>query len=213
MNNSGQHNMAMKAGIHIERRPYWVLYLILIGTICFVSSCNSFKETNLVTSNVWYLAGPAVETQKVMNIVRKKDSFILVTVNDSPTGEIELNVPIIPFNSLESNEGLPVNLPDNSTFVEITYKSSHLIKIQVRQGNALGTGCIHGGSHPRVNLPISPNNFTTLIIPWTHFKLDGMPAGELLDLNNLCKFNFVNYDPTPGATLEIKSLFIENLKL
>lgn len=127
-------------------------------------------------------------------------------------GEIELNVLITPSNS---NDGTPVNLPDASRFVRITYKSSHLIKLQAREGNEEGTGCVHGGSHPRIDLAPSPNQFRTIKIPWTAFRQDGLPNGKLLNIHNLCKFNFVNYNPVSGAFFRNKisyPLILRNMK-
>ncbi|MNX66208.1 hypothetical protein D3C86_972930 [compost metagenome] len=117
-----------------------------------------------------------------------------------------MNVAITPS---ESNDGIPQNLSDESKYLIITYKSSHLIKIQAREGNEEGTGCVHGGLHPRTDLPASPKKFTTLKIPWSHFKQDGLPDGKPLNIHNLCKFNFVNYNPVSGAFLEIKSVIVQ----
>ncbi|MGY0400075.1 MAG: hypothetical protein ACWIPH_09160 [Ostreibacterium sp.] len=167
------------------------------------------SNTDLVISNPWYIAGPSKESQKEINILRKKSGIVYVTVDDNlkkaPSKEIELNVMITPSGS---NDGPPTNLSNNSHFLNITYKSSHLIKIQARQGNESGTGCIHGGSHPRVDLPASPS-FTTIKIPWSSFKQDGDPKGKPLDIHNICKLNFVNYNPVPKATLEITSVKIK----
>jgi hypothetical protein len=110
----------------------------------------------------------------------------------------------------ESNDGPPTNLTNNSGFVRITYKSSHLIKLQAREGNDTGTGCRHGGSHPRIDLQPSPHSFITVHIPWTDFKQDGKADGKKLNIHNLCKFNFVNYSPVSGARLKITAVQIEN---
>ena len=165
------------------------------------------KNIDLVKSNTWFIAGPVKESQEIINSIRIKKGIIKITAKDSPVGEIELNVTITPS---ETNDGIPKNLSDDSKYVTITYKSSHLIKLQAREGNEEGTGCVHGGSHPRVDLPPSPNKFTTLKIHWKNFRQDGLTNGKLLNIHNLCKFNFVNYNPVSGATLEIKSVLIKN---
>ncbi|WPO79079.1 hypothetical protein [Flavobacterium sp. KACC 22761] len=188
------------------------LFLLLIISCCFLFDFSS-KENNqklaldLVKNSTWYIAGPAVENQETINKLRLKNGIVKVTANESPKGEIELNVMITPS---DSNDGKPTNISEDSKFVSITYKSSHLIKVQAREGNEYGTGCVHGGSHPRVNLDPSPKNFITVKIPWTNFRQDGLPDGKLLNIHNLCKFNFVNYNPVTGASLEIKSVQIQN---
>lgn len=102
-------------------------------------------------------------------------------------------------------------MPVNSSFIQITYTSSQEIKLQAREGNEEGTGCMHGGSHPRVNLPASPNSFTTVKIPWTDFRQDELTDGKKLNIHNLCKFNFVNFHPVGQSKLQIKSVEIQNL--
>jgi hypothetical protein len=191
--------------------------LIVIGsffftlTIFFTSSFSSIQNDldsrNLVKSSTWYIAGPAKENQETINTIREKEGIIRVTVKDNPAGEIELNVMIT---ASDSNDGIPTNLSDQSKFVSITYKSSALIKLQAREGNNEGTGCMHGGSHPRVDIQASPKKFATIKIPWSNFKQDGLPNGKLLNIHNLCKFNFVNYHPVSGAFLEIKSVIVQN---
>ena len=185
---------------------YFLLYFF---ALLLFTSCNS-KEKNLVLSNEWFVAGPVVESEININVIRKQDKVVKITANDSPTGEIELNVPLVPVDPSKSNEGLPISLSDRSTFIEITYKSSHLIKLQAREGNEDGTGCVHGGSQPMADIPPSPTAFSTLRIPWSDFRLNGKPNGKVLDIAKLCKLNFVNYDPVPGAYLEITSVRIEN---
>jgi hypothetical protein len=188
--------------------------LILIATLFLILFCSAgftcFRlldsDKNLIKTSTWYIAGPAVENQEMINAVRLKTGIVKVTAQDNPVGEIELNVLIT---SSNSNDGAPTNLSDNSKFVTITYKSSHLIKIQAREGNEKGTGCVHGGSHPRTDLAASPKKFTTIKIPWSDFKQDGLPDGKPLNIHNLCKFNFVNYNPVSGATLEIKSVIVK----
>lgn len=165
------------------------------------------SDVDLVKSNIWQIAGPVKENYEIINVVRQKEGVVRVTAKDNPVGEIELNVLIT---SSVFNDGVPTNLSDNSRFVKITYKSTQLIKLQAREGNETGTGCVHGGSHPRTDLSASPHKFRTIKIPWTHFRQDGLPNGKLLDIHNLCKFNFVNYLPVSGALLEIKSVVIEN---
>jgi hypothetical protein len=182
---------------------------LLLAIALFISGFVSIEkdsDKNLVKTSTWYIAGPALENQETINRVRQEKGIIKVTAKDNPVGEIELNVLITDSNS---NDGAPTNLSDNSKFVSITYKSSHLIKLQAREGNEEGTGCVHGGSHPRVDLKASPKKFTTVKIPWSDFKQDGLPDGKLLDIHNLCKFNFVNYNPVSGAFLEIKSVMIK----
>jgi hypothetical protein len=179
--------------------------LVLTSIIFLLSAFTLFKspKINLVQTATWYIAGPTVESQETINRVRQEKGIVKVTAKDNPSGEIELNVLITPS---DSNDAAPTNLSDASKFVSITYKSSHLIKLQAREGNEEGTGCIHGGSHPRVDLPASPNKFKTIKIKWTDFRQDGLPNGKLLNIHNLCKFNFVNYYPVSGAFLEIKTV-------
>lgn len=177
------------------------LIIIVFLTSSFISKEN---HLNLVKSNTWYIAGPTKENQETINTIRKKEGVIRITANDSPTGEIELNVMITPSGS---NDGAPTNLPSNSSFVSITYKSSQPITIQAREGNDSGSGCVHGGTHAMTNLPASPNGFTTVKIPWTVFILNGKPV----NIHNLCKFNFVNYHPVSGSLLEITAVEIQNL--
>ncbi|KRB57721.1 hypothetical protein [Flavobacterium sp. Root186] len=189
--------------------------VLLLGSFLFVFTILGFtsaKEVSnsnidLVKTSAWYIAGPAKENQETINKIRKEKGIIKVTAKDNPVGEIEMNVMITESNS---NDGKPTNLSENSKYLSITYKSSHLIKLQAREGNTKGTGCVHGGSHPRIDLPVSAKKFSTIKIPWTDFKQDGDPNGKTLDIHNLCKFNFVNYNPVSGATLEIKSVIVQN---
>jgi hypothetical protein len=186
---------------------FWLL-TITFAVSGFTTIATQFNSgQNLVKTKTWFIAGPAKESQETINKIRQNKNLIRVTANENPVGEIELNVTI---NPSETNDGIPANLSNSSNFIIITYKSSQLIKLQAREGNEEGTGCVHGGSHPRVDLPASPNKFTTLKIPWTNFKQDGLPDGKLLNKHNLCKFNFVNYHPVSGALLEIKSVIIQN---
>lgn len=187
-------------------RFYFLLSIIAVFALDFDSTSAPEKEINLVQSNTWFIAGPVIESQDIINKNRLKTGIIKVTAKDNPDGEIELNVAITPS---ESNDGIPQHLSDNSKYLTILYKSSDLIKIQAREGNEKGTGCVHGGSHPMADLPASPNKFITLKIPWTNFKQDGLANGKLLNVHNLCKFNFVNYNPVSGAYLEIKSVVIQ----
>ncbi len=188
--------------------------VVLLGSLFFVFAILSFasaeevsnSNTDLVKTSTWYIAGPTQENQETINKIRKEKGIIKVTAKDNPVGEIELNVMIT---ESDSNDGKPTNLPQSSKYLSITYKSSHLIKLQAREGNAEGTGCVHGGSHPRIDLPVSAKKFRTIKIPWTDFKKDGDPNGKTLDIHNLCKFNFVNYNPVSGATLEIKSVIVQ----
>ncbi|MCD0471279.1 hypothetical protein [Flavobacterium sp. JAS] len=195
-----------------SKTPILIDSFLLIITIFFTSGFVSAQEhldinKDLVKSSIWYIAGPAKENQETINTIREKEGRIKVTAKDNPVGEIELNVMITPS---DSNDGRPTNLSYNSKFVSITYKSSHLIKLQAREGNNEGTGCVHGGSHPRVDIAASPKKFVTIKIPWSDFKQDGLSNGKLLDIHNLCKFNFVNYNPVSGAFLEIKSVIVQN---
>ena len=176
----------------------------IFGFIPISKKTDSNKD--LVKTSTWYVAGPAIESQETIKTVRKNKGIIKVTAKDNPVGEIELNVLIT---SSDSNDGAPTNLSNQSKFVSITYRSSHLIKLQAREGNEEGTGCVHGGSHPRVDILPSPKKFTTIKIPWSDFKQDGLVNGKILNIHNLCKFNFVNYNPVSGATLEIKSVIVQ----
>lgn len=186
---------------------FFLLIPILFIILSFASAEEiSNSHINLVKTSTWYIAGPAKENQETINKIRKEKGIIKVTAKDNPVGEIELNVMIT---EADSNDGKPTNLSENSKYVNITYKSSQPIKLQAREGNAEGTGCVHGGSHPRVDLPVSAKKFTTIKIPWTDFKQDGDLNGKTLNIHKLCKFNFVNYNPVSGATLEIKSVFIK----
>lgn len=183
--------------------------------LCSILSCKTTKKQaaisslseNLVVQNPWFIAGPTVENERTINTLRRTDTLIRVTVNSAPKGELELNVMIT---SCGTNDGPATNLPASSTFVEISYKSSQLIKLQAREGNEDGIGCIHGGAHPTVDLPPSPLAFTTLKIPWANFKLSSLAGEHLLNTRKLCKFNFVNYNPVAGAILEIQSVKIEH---
>lgn len=186
---------------------FFLLIPILFIILSFASAEEiSNSHIDLVKTSTWYIAGPAKENQETINKIRKEKGIIKVTAKDNPVGEIELNVMIT---EADSNDGKPTNLSENSKYVNITYKSSQPIKLQAREGNAEGTGCVHGGSHPRVDLPVSAKKFTTIKIPWTDFKQVGDLNGKTLNIHKLCKFNFVNYNPVSGATLEIKSVFIK----
>lgn len=187
---------------------YLIGFLFLMfATLSFASAEQLLNaDIDLVKTSTWYIAGPAKENQETINTIRKEKRIVKVTAKDNPVGEIELNVMVTESNS---NDGKPTNLSKYSKYLSITYKSSHLIKLQAREGNADGTGCVHGGSHPRVDLPVSAKKFSTIKIPWTAFKQDGNPNGKTLNIHNLCKFNFVNYNPIAGAVLEIKSVVIE----
>ncbi len=203
--------------VMMDKSDLFLIKPLIILSLCCGSlfGCHSSSKkttinaTNLVLSNKWFISGPTLESEDDINKLRKKEQLIKVTSNNTPTGEIELNVMVTPS---VSNDGPPTALKD-SDFLQLTYKSSHLIKIQAREGNIAGTGCVHGGSHPRVDLQPSPEAFRTIQIQWSDFKLDGKPDGKLLDINNLCKLNFVNYHPCAGAALEISSLKIENFRL
>lgn len=186
----------------------FLLILTIFLTSGFVLAQDHLNtDKDLVKSSTWYIAGPAKENQKTINTIREKEGIIKVTAKNNPVGEIELNVMITVSGS---NDGRPTNLSDSSKFVSITYKSSHLTKLQAREGNNEGTGCVHGSSHPRVDIAASPKKFVTIKIPWSDFKQDGLSNGKLLDIHNLCKFNFVNYNPVSGAFLEIKSVIVQN---
>lgn len=187
-------------------RLSFLFTVLLFLTLNFNVKNETDKDIDLVKSNTWFIAGPAKESQEIINSTRLKKGIIRVTAKDNPIGELELNVAIIPS---ESNNGTPKKLSNDSKYLKIIYKSSHLIKIQAREGNEEGSGCVHGGSHPRVDLPASPDKFTTLKIPWENFKQDGLADGKLLNINNLCKFNFVNYNPVSGAFLAIKSVIVQ----
>lgn len=189
------------------RQSIFLITIFIIASGFIIPSAKQNSNIDLVQSNIWHIAGPVKENFETINAVRQKEGVVRVTAKDNPVGEIELNVLIT---SSASNDGAPTNLSDNSRFVKIIYKSTQSIKLQAREGNETGTGCVHGGSHPRVDLQASPNTFKTIKIPWTHFRQDGLPNGKLLNIHNLCKFNFVNYHPVSGASLEIKSVVIEN---
>ncbi|MFC4393026.1 hypothetical protein [Flavobacterium quisquiliarum] len=180
------------------------LYFLAFSLICF-SAIAQEKRENLVKSNKWFIAGPSKESEETLNAIRIKKGIITITTKNNPKGEIELNVMITPS---ETNDGIPTNLSSESKFVEITYQSTQTIKLQAREGNSEGTGCVHGGSHPRVSLPASTHQFKTIKIPWSDFKQDELPDGKLLNIHNLCKFNFVNYNPISGSILKIKSVII-----
>ncbi|MDQ6471020.1 hypothetical protein RB619_10240 [Flavobacterium sp. LHD-80] len=187
-------------------RPALICAVIFLFTSSFENKIE-VESIELVKSNTWFIAGPTKEDQRIINAIRQKENIVRVTAKEFPIGEIELNVTI---NPSETNDGIPKNLSETSGFVTIIYKSTQLIKLQAREGNSEGTGCVHGGSHPMADLPASPKNFTTLKIPWKNFKQDGLADGKLLNIHNLCKFNFVNYKPVSGALLEIKSVTIQN---
>lgn len=182
------------------------LPLIILFSICSFTLIEKKSDADLVKTSTWFIAGPALENQETINRIRLEKGIVKVRTKDNPVGEIELNVLIT---NSDSNDGAPTNLSNDSNFLVITYKSSHLIKLQAREGNNEGTGCVHGGSHPRVDLMPSPEKFVTLKIPWSDFKQDGLPDGKKLNIHNLCKFNFVNYNPVSGAFLEIKSVIVQ----
>ncbi|TDX12242.1 hypothetical protein EDB96_1296 [Flavobacterium sp. S87F.05.LMB.W.Kidney.N] len=181
---------------------YLFVYFLLFSLFCF--SQNDQQKQDLVKLNKWFIAGPVKENEKTINSIRLEKGIVSVTAKDNPKGEIELNVMIT---ASETNDGISTNLSSESKYVEITYQSTQIIKLQAREGNPEGTGCVHGGSHPRVSLPASPNHFRTIKIPWLNFKQDELPDGKVLDIHNLCKFNFVNYSPVSGDVLRIKSVF------
>ncbi|RYJ40649.1 hypothetical protein NU08_0086 [Flavobacterium anhuiense] len=180
------------------------IFIFLPLLLLFGFSAKHQKNgVNLVKSNKWFIAGPAIESEEEINKIRLEKGIVAVTAKDNPKGEIELNVMITPS---ETNDGVPTDLSDDSKLVEITYQSTQIIKLQAREGNDEGTGCVHGGSHPRVSIPASPKHFSTVKIPWSDFRQDELPYGKLLNIHNLCKFNFVNYNPVSGSVLKIKSV-------
>jgi hypothetical protein len=183
------------------------LSILLAFLFLFCFSAKGQNNFNLVKSNKWFIAGPAKENEETINKIRLKKGIIIVTAKDNAKGEIELNVMIT---DSEENDGIPTNLSEDSKYVEITYQSSQVIKLQAREGNLEGTGCVHGGSHPRVSLPASPNRLSTIKIPWTDFKQDELPDGKPLNIHNLCKFNFVNYNPVSGSVLKIKAMVFKS---
>lgn len=180
----------------------YCLFLPLIMLFGF-SATYQKNEINLVKTNKLFIAGPSVENEDMLNKFRLQNGMVSVTTNDNPKGEIELNVTITPS---ETNDGIPANLSDDSKYLKITYQSTQIIKLQAREGNQEGTGCAHGGSHPRVSIPASPKRFSTIKILWSDFRQDELPDGKLLNIHNLCKLNFVNYNPTSGSVLKIKSV-------
>ena len=130
----------------------------LIGFLFFAFASLSFTSAeqllnaniDLVKISTWYIAGPVNENQETINLIRKKKGVIKVTAKDNPVGEIELNVMVTESNS---NDGKPTNLSKYSKYLSITYKSSHPIKLQAREGNTEGTGCVHGVVHAAHHLP------------------------------------------------------------
>lgn len=178
--------------------------LLMLFLISFLRM-EGQNKIDLVKSNKWFIAGPVLENEETINKMKQRNGFIIVTAKDNPTGEIELNVMIT---NSETNDGIPTNLSDSSKYLEITYESTQVIKLQAREGNAEGTGCVHGGSHPRVSLPASPKRFSTIKIPWKDFKQDELPDGKVLNIHNLCKLNFVNYNPDSGSVLKIKAVVL-----
>jgi hypothetical protein len=195
--------MQNKVAVHLIQK------LILIICVCNVASCKTEAKRvsgkkDLVLTNTWYIAGPSVENNDAINDYRKEKHIVQVTTNNSAVGEIELNVMITPSGS---NDGPPTTLSEQSNSFSLTYKSSHDIVLQAREGNESGTGCVHGGIHATVLLPAT-NQFSTKLILWKDFKQDGLPKGKTLNTHNLCKFNFVNYHPVSGAKLEIVSLVL-----
>ncbi|MFD1602744.1 hypothetical protein ACFSJW_20850 [Flavobacterium artemisiae] len=177
------------------------ILLVLLFLFCF--SAKGQNNFNLVKSNKWFIAGPAKENEETINEIRQQKGIIVVTSKEYPKGEIELNMMIT---NSGTNDGASTNLSKESKYIEITYQSTQVIKLQAREGNSEGNGCVHGGSHPRVSLPASPDDFTTIKILWSDFKLDELPDGRVLNIHNLCKFNFVNYNPVSGSVLKIKSV-------
>lgn len=181
-------------------KNFSILLILLFISILKMEGQN---KIDLVKSNKWFIAGPAKENEETINKIRLQKGIIIVTAKDNPKGEIELNVMIT---DSETNDGVSTNLSEDSKYIEITYQSSQIIKLQAREGNLEGTGCVHGGSHPRVSLPASPNHFSTIKIPWADFKQDELTDGKSLNIHNLCKFNFVNYNPVSGSVLKIKAV-------
>lgn len=180
------------------------IFIFLPLLLVFGFSAKHQKNgVNLVKSNKWFIAGPAIESEEEINKIRLEKGIVAVTAKDNPKGEIELNVMITPS---ETNDGVPTNLSNDSKLVEITYQSTQIIKLQAREGNDEGTGCVHGGSHPRVSIPASPKHFSIVKIPWSDFRQDELPDGKLLNIHNICKLNFVNYNPVSGSVLKIKSV-------
>lgn len=180
------------------------IFIFLPLLLVFGFSAKHQKNgVNLVKSNKWFIAGPAIESEEKINKIRLEKGIVAITAKDNPKGEIELNVMITPS---ETNDGVPANLSDDLKVVEITYQSTQIIKLQAREGNDEGTGCVHGGSHPRVSIPASPKHFSTIKIPWSDFRQDELPDGKLLNIHNICKLNFVNYNPVSGSVLKIKSV-------
>lgn len=118
--------------------------VVLLGSLFFVFAILGFasaeeisnSNTDLVKTSTWYIAGQTQENQETINKIRKEKGIIKVTAKDNPVGEIELNVMLT---ESDSNDGKPTNLSDGSKYLSITYKSSHLIKLQAREGNAEGT--------------------------------------------------------------------------
>ncbi|MHC0448130.1 hypothetical protein ACWA1F_22165 [Flavobacterium sp. 3-218] len=177
--------------------------IVMVLVFVSVFKIEGQNRTDLIKSNKWFIAGPSVENEEAINALRLKKGIVLVTAKENPKREIELNVMIT---NSETNDGAPTNISEESKYVEITYQSTQIIKLQAREGNAEGTGCVHGGSHPRVSLPASPKHFSTIKIPWTDFKHDELPDGKTLNINNICKLNFVNYNPVSGSVLKIKKV-------
>jgi hypothetical protein len=188
---------------------YLIPKLILIICVFIVVSFKSeakrvHDKKDLVLTNTWYIAGPSIENNNTINTYRKEKHIVQVTTNNSAVGEIELNVMITPS---ESDDGPPTNLSEQSNSFSLTYKSSHDIVLQAREGNESGTGCVHGGMHATVLLPAT-SQFSTKLILWKSFKQDSSLKYKPLNIHNLCKFNFVNYHPVSGSKLEISSLVL-----
>lgn len=125
-----------------------------------------------------------------------------------PDGYAEMSVPLDPYQFTDPLRDPSVDLSrSNSTIVRVTYSSNHPAILQLRQS---GT---HGGNHNQVNLPASPNIYTTLNInlPTDFLWLGTDPS--TLEMSNLGKFNFafLSHNTTAGyAEIKVRELIIEN---
>jgi len=181
-----------------------IFYSVILCCPAILVSATEYNR-NLVDSHAWFIAGPTLETTQQLNQYRAQYQSIDITATKNPVGEIELNLMVSPSGS---NDGPPTDINTHSPGIAITYQSSQAISLQAREGNRQGDGCIHGGSHPHVGLAASPLAFSTVKILWKEFTFNSDIHVQHLNIHNLCKFNFVIYNPLPGANIKIKSLIL-----
>lgn len=167
---------------------------------------QGIEPANLQAWGPWYVSGPIVQTMDELNQHIADTGWAQLTTfkEAAPAGtarEVEFSTMI---SDSGSYDGKPTRLPEESRYVTLTYRSTQPLVLQAREGNADGSGCVHGGSHPSATLPAAVK-ITTVQLPWSAFTLQGRP----LDPQNVCKLNFVNYHPAKGAEFVLQHLSID----